>query len=364
MNHAGKSSRNCIIDLMRFLMTLSVVMVHLVSTYMEDLTILRGGTIAVEFFFVLSGLLLASSAERADRSLTVWQATWKTMKRKISSIYPMWIIALALRLAILLYINRYSLGKFIQIINETTTGFLMLTQLGLIDSPAVILFSWYIPVMLLCTLILYPVLFTRRKAFTYTLCPLIVIFGCAYLFQSTGSHFTRGAWLGFTFSATVRGLSDMCLGVIAYEVSMRLQNAFAGRLTRAGRTLLTLLEGVMLVYLFYYVLRFLYPEILLNLTLGFAVFLTIAYSGLSWSADALRGKCWSWLGRFSLAVYLAQNVPYLLLQPFAGTMSRWCFVLVYFAVTFAVAFLLWYGGKGLTSLCRKVKRLPLTTDAA
>ncbi|MBR4082472.1 MAG: acyltransferase [Clostridia bacterium] len=359
----SRPQRNCTIDLMRFVMTLSVVMVHMVTPYMDDMTILRGGTIAVEFFFILSGLLLASSAERADRSLTVWQSTWKTMKRKVSSIYPMWIIALVLRLAILQTMNRYPLGKFIQIINETTTSFLMLNQLGLPDSPGIILFSWYIPVMLLCTLILYPVLFTRRKAFTYTLCPLIVTFGCAYLFQSTGSHFTRDAWLGFTWSATVRGLSDMCLGVIAYETSRRLNLRFDGRLTRAGRTLFTVLEGVMLVYIFYYVLRFLYPEILLNLTLGFAVFLAVAYSGLSWSADALHGKCWAWLGQFSLAVYLAQGVPNLLLQPIHGAMNRWLFVLVYFAVTFAVAFLLWYGGKGLTCLYRKVKQLPFTTNA-
>lgn len=361
----SKTQRNCIIDLMRFVMTLSVVMVHLVSTYMKnELFILRGGSIAVEFFFILSGLLLAASAERADRSLAVWQSTWKTMKGKVSSIYPMWILSFVLRIVCQLIAGSYPADKVAGVVSESTSTLLMLTQLGLHDSPAVIIYSWYIPVMLLCTLILYPILFTCRKGFTYTACPLIVLLGCTYLAGSTGSHFTRDAWLDFTFSATVRGLCDMCLGVIVYEGSMRIRRRFDGRLTRAGRTLLTLLEGVVLVYLFYYVLRFLYPEILLNLTLGFAVFLTVAYSGLSWSPVIVRGRCWAWLGKFSLAVYLAQGVPNLLMQPLWGTMNRWLFVLVYFAFTFAVAFLLWYGDQALRRLCRKVKRLPLTTDAA
>ena len=352
----SSKQRNCTIDLMRFVMTLAVVMVHIVTTFMkDDFFLLKGGTIAVEFFFILSGLLLAASADRADHARSVAQATWKTMKSKVCAIYPMWLLALLARMITRVIMGGYSLRKTLLMVEESTSSYLMLTNLGLLDSPAVIKYSWYIPVMLLCTLMLYPILFKWRKAFTYTLAPLIALFGCTYLFHSTGSLFTRDAWLGFTFSSVVRGGCEMCMGVMVYEAATWLQRRFSGRLTKTGRTLFTVVEAAVLVYVMYYVLRFLYPEVLLNLTLCFAVFLTIAYANVSWSAKIIRGRLWTWLGQFSLAVYLAQGVPSHLLTNVYGTMNRWLFVLLFFAMTFAVAFLLWYGAKLLTFLFRKGK---------
>lgn len=361
--------RNCTIDLMRFVMTLAVVMVHIVTGCMKsEMTILKGGTIAVEFFFMLSGLLLAASADRADHTQPVWQATWKTMKGKFCGLYPMWLLALTMRFAVEIARERLPLSKAVRLVEQSTSGFLMFTQMGLLDSAAVIRYSWYIPVLLLCSLLLYPFLFVRRRTFTYVAAPVIAVFCGTYLFGTTGSLFTRDVWLGFTWSATVRGLFSMCLGVICYEASLWLRQYAAGRLTRAGRTLFSLLEAALLVYIFYYVLRFLYPEILLNVTLCFAAFLILAFAGVTWSAEVIRGRAWAWLGRFSLAVYLGQSVPALLMPPLYGTMNRWLFILLYFAFTFAVAFVLWYGAKGLTHLYRwtkaALKRLAFGPDAA
>ena len=279
------------------------------------------------------------------------------MKGKVCGLYPMWILTLILRFVAEIIVERLSPAQSLRLVEESVSGFLMLTQLGLYDSAAVIRYSWYIPVMLLCTLMLYPLLFTRRTAFTYSVAPLAVLFCATYLFGNTGSLFTRAEWLGFTWSATLRGLFGMCLGVICYDFSLKLKTRLAHRLTASGRTLFTVLEAAVLLYAFYYVLRFLYPEILLNVTLCFAVFITLSFSGVSRSAEIFRSPVWPRLGQYSLAIYLAQSVPAEMLVNVYGRMGRVPFILLYLGMTFAVSLLLWYGSKGLTALFRRSKDL-------
>ncbi|MBR4080738.1 MAG: acyltransferase, partial [Clostridia bacterium] len=237
---AGKQ-RSGMLDLVRFVLTIFVVMVHLIDRSIPSLMILRGGTIAVEFFFVLSGFLLASSADRADKSLPVSESTWHVMKRKVCSIYPTWLAAFLVVIAWQLFVNNTGLKDLLRQVEESTTTFLMISQLGMYDK-LVISYSWYIPVMLLCTLMLFPILYKHGKTFAYTVAPLVTLFGFAYLFHSFGKLYTlQSEWLGFTWAATVRGLSEMCLGVVAYAGSRRLTARLNGRLTAAGRVLFTAL---------------------------------------------------------------------------------------------------------------------------
>lgn len=351
--------RNGMIDMMRFVLTCSVVMIHLITGYLQErIAFLRGGTIAVEFFFVLSGFLLASSADRADKSQPLWQATWKTMKGKVCGIWPVWIVALGARMVTKIITGNMGVNKIIRMVEESTSGYLMLTQLGLVDN-AVIKFSWYIPVMLLCTLALYPVLSKQRKNFTYTLAPLIAIFGCTYLFHTFGKLFTlQKQWLGFTWGATVRGLCEMCLGVVAYEASMWMKTRFSGKLTKTGRTFFTVLELGVLAYPMYYVVTRLRSEVMLGILLCFAAFIAIAFTNLSWTAEVIKGRFWGWLGKFSLALYLAQGVPSELLRGFYAShpdMRMRYFIVIYFAVAFVAAFMIHYCAQLLIFVSRKVK---------
>lgn len=353
------NKRNGMIDLMRFILTCSVVMIHLITGYLKErIGFLRGGTIAVEFFFVLSGFLLAASADRANKDQPLWQATWKTMKGKVCGIWPVWIVALGARMVTKIITGNMGLGKIRLMVEESTSGYLMLTQLGLIDNAA-IKFSWYIPVMLLCSLALYPVLFRKRKEFTYTLAPLVTIFGLTYMFKATGSLFTRNVWIGFTWSATVRGLCEMCLGVIAYEASAWMKNRFSGKLTKTGRTLFTVLELGILAYPMYYIITRLRVEVQLGILLGFAAFIAVCFANLSWTGEVIKGRFWGWLGKFSLALYLAQGVPSELLHGFYDShpdLRMRYFILLYFAVAFVAAFMVHYGAQLLIFVSRKVKK--------
>lgn len=317
---AGKQ-RSGMLDLVRFILSVAVVMVHLIDRSIPSLTILRGGTISVEFFFVLSGFLLASSADRMDKSLPVSESTWRVMKRKVCSIYPTWLSAFLVVIAWQLFVHNAGLKDLLRQIEESTTSLLMISQLGLYDK-LVIAYSWYIPVMLLCTLMLFPILYKHGKTFAYTAAPLVTVFGFAYLFHSFGKLYTlQSEWLGFTWAATVRGLSEMCLGVVAYAGSRRLTARLNGRLTTAGRVLFTVLEALALLYGMRYVFTHARSSVHLGVVVCFAIFIAMSYTGMSYTSHIVRGRFFSWLGRYSLSLYLAQWIPVALLTEAATTMS-------------------------------------------
>lgn len=364
---AGKQ-RSGMLDLVRFVLTIFVVMVHLIDRSIPSLTILRGGTIAVEFFFVLSGFLLASSADRADKSLPVSESTWHVMKRKVCSIYPTWLAAFLVVIAWQLFVNNTGLKDLLRQVEESTTTFLMISQLGMYDK-LVISYSWYIPVMLLCTLMLFPILYKHGKTFAYTVAPLVTLFGFAYLFHSFGKLYTlQSEWLGFTWAATVRGLSEMCLGVVAYAGSRRLTARLNGRLTAAGRVLFTALEALALLYGMRYVFTHARSAVHLGVIACFAIFIAMSYTGMSYTSQLIRGKFFNWLGKYSLSVYLAQWIPVTLLTEPATTMSPASALFQLITLALASGLVVHIGAwvlRRLFHLCKdKLERVCIRTEEA
>ena len=348
--------RNGMIDLMRFVLTVMVALVHLIDGYLTDkMTVLRGGTIAVEFFFILSGFLLAASAEQADRSQPVWASTYGVMKRKVCSIYPAWITALALCVLDASLRSGTGFAAVVRQLEESPSAFLMLTDLGLHD-PTVIAYSWYIPVMLVCTLALYPVLHRWGRSFGYIAAPLIALFGCTYLFHTFGKLFTlQREWLGFTWAATVRGLCEMCLGVAAYEASMRLKDRLTGRLTRTGRTVFTVIELGALAYAMRYVCTQVRANVMLGVLLCFASFITLTYTGLGWTGEVVKGRLWSRLGTYSLSMYLGQSIAVRMAGSLVQKLSVPAVIAVYLVMVFAVGLAVHLGAWTLRRLFRLAK---------
>lgn len=360
--------RNGMIDLMRFILTLCVAVTHLVNAHLvPQLSVLRGGTMSVEFFFVLSGFMLAASASRADKTIPTWSSTWTMMKRKVASIYPAWILMMAVEC-----FRRQDFAfrplKFLEMIQESASSFLMATTLGLTDNIS-IPYSWYIPVMLLCTLMLWPILLKWGKTFAYTWAPIIALFGCAYMFHDFNKLWVRtDAWLGFTYPSVVRGLAEMSLGVAAYEISMKLKELFSGKLTKTGRWVFTVLEVAPILYALKFVTTRVPAQNMLMVLLCFAVFIAVSYAGLSYTGKVVKGPFWGWLGKVSLSVYLAQSIPMKIMDGLAGTMRiRW-FILMYMALVLICGLALHFGSEGLVKAYRwgkvKIKALCVTEGNA
>ena len=62
-----KRKRNGRIDLLRFVFALVIMLHHSRYVLGDDHAVFIGGSLAVEFFFLVSGYLMAVSAERANQ---------------------------------------------------------------------------------------------------------------------------------------------------------------------------------------------------------------------------------------------------------------------------------------------------------
>ncbi|MBE5804129.1 MAG: acyltransferase [Clostridiales bacterium] len=364
----AKKQRNTIIELFRFAFTMCVVIAHMCSLY--DWTTIRcNGHIAVEFFFVLSGALMARQTmkERQD-GRTLPQATWSFMKRKIAGIAPVWYIVLATLTVVYLsshpqYLTSVSRGLTFLSRLVPTAMFLSGYGLGeIIEIP----YSWYIPVMLVSMLAIYPLIHRFGRNFTAVAAPLIVLFFCSWAIVTKGKLFMlKEEYIGFVYPNQLRGFGELCMGCVAWELAEGLRQRFAGRLRMAGRVLATLVSvgtiALPVVWVFIGINGNSHPAILLM----FAVGVGVSFSGLDLAdkvPDAVN-KAFAWLGRISLSVYLGQGLVKTFFNPWMkanGSLWSYCLaaLAIGIAVHYAAALALWLFRK----LCKGVRRLCVNAE--
>ncbi len=198
------STRNGAVDLLRLFFTLAVVAAHYISSLSLSAAVapyLRNGHIGVEFFFTLTGCLMAASADRAAQRAAperpdIAGETARFMQRKFLTVAPVWytvLLALAVTTAVE---NRLSLSAVIGRLQESVPSFLMLSGMGLGEKLS-IPFSWYICVMMVALLILFPLVLADRRRFTAA-APLLLIAYCAFAMQLKGGlMLLREEWYGF-----------------------------------------------------------------------------------------------------------------------------------------------------------------------
>lgn len=350
------SGRNSLVELFRFLFTVCVILAHLQTVFENNqLKFKWNGHIAVEFFFVLSGYLMAAQCmKRRDDGVPLWRSTWTFVKRKAVAIAPIWYVVLFHFVATraIAYTNK----KFIHMsafLLRMAPSFVFASGYG-IKETASIPFSWYIPVMLVSMLILYPMIRKWGKNFICIVAPLVVLFYCAWAMQVHNSLLMlEGDFYGFVYPKQIRGLGDLCMGLVAYAISDALRARFQNRLTLFGRMVATLIGVAMyalpIIWLILGLRGEAHPMVLMMFGLGTAVL----FSGLDLSdkIPSWLSKVFCWLGKISLSLYLCQS---LVVKTSLGAYTSGKHPLIYFLTCFAVAIIVHYLAQLLVILWRKL----------
>ena len=227
-----QKKRNGAIDFWKITMCLIVVIFHSKNITTNDDSFLIGGSIGVEFFFIVSGYLMAKSAEkRYDNQLNTGKDSINFIFGKIKNLFPEILIA-------------YIIGFFVEHLNENFTNkelikdfissiweLLFLNDSGLMGfrANAVV---WYISSMLISMLILYPLLRKYKNTFLMIMAPLITIFIYGIMYQNLQSLRAPHYWNGFVYKGLLRALAAISLGCICYLLVRFIKNIIIQKFRR------------------------------------------------------------------------------------------------------------------------------------
>ncbi len=221
--------RNGRIDFLRFLFAFIVLMHH--SRYLlgDDNCYFLGGSLGVEFFFLVSGYLMMASLEKIIqknggeiKEKNLAYETIEFIKRKITSILPQYPIAWFIGFCVVMFLHEYSLKKAARKFVAYFWEFSLMKMTGIFENgiDGVI---WYISAMLISMAILYPLIRKWPEMMRMILCPLIALMLLGITCGLDGNPRNPTKWYGIIYKGNLRAFAEICLGITMFRITQRIK---------------------------------------------------------------------------------------------------------------------------------------------
>lgn len=312
--HAQKpaaSARVGSIDLLKFLLAIAVVVLHASEDEVFSGTTghLSMGGIAVEGFFVISGCLMCSSAERdaARSTSSLGEDTVRFIWRKVKGILVPYVVAVVIYFACWMHTTGWEMlavegdGAFCRHVFRWLPNVLLVFMGGVLQDTALINVVWYISAMLIAMLVIYPLVRRLGRNYTMVAAPFCALMLMGFVYNTGGGDYKETvALVGFAPQGLVRAFIGINLGCVAYELAQHLKSL---DLTNLARALLTVTAACLLA-IYFCVMEFgedkdCYPMVLL-----LPAFIGVLYSGRAAGSSLLDNRVSSYLGKASTYIYL------------------------------------------------------------
>ncbi len=341
-----ESKRNGKIEWMRFVFCIVIILFHCYDRFeLKGLTYgkypvscFARGTIGVEFFFLVSGYLMAKTiynknqqavyaGTEQDLGLETAQYVWKRFR----GIFP-WHAVIYILLFIECAIRKRATGmSLLKLFLDALPGFFFIHKLGF-NYNTVNGVVWYISAMLIAMMILYPICRKYYSMFVHVIAPLGSLYICGTLIQNYGTLTGASRWLGFGFACVFRGIAEIALGTVVFEVARVLSQK---DLTRGMRVFMTVVEAGGYLSVLIYAASFLDCKYEIIALLALAVSVTFSFSGQTFGNNLFDKKWAYWLGRISVPLYLSQFLGIYIVQYHCPEMRIRYKLLLSFAFIFA-----------------------------
>lgn len=318
-----KKKRNGTLEFMRFVFCMTILFFHISKMLLGGVSLKDGvrvalfphGAMGVEFFFILTGVFLAHSAEKQSlklpKKLTVIPDTFRYFGKKYASIFPQHFVAFAVLFGVMVLIHldmpNWSAWERL---DAAFPSFFLIQMTGIMGAPLNHI-EWYLSAMLIAILIIYPLCRLYFKVFTRYIAPLasvgLFIWMCCEFPSLTGV--TRPMYIGqdiFVYKGLIRAVAEIMLGTFVYSLGQYGLAPLAEKIGKPARVALTVAEWVMYVA----------AVIITLLTLPYGweygalavifVGVTLSYSGLTYSGNLFDNSVSYFLGKITLPVYLSQ----------------------------------------------------------
>ncbi|WP_196803027.1 acyltransferase family protein [Butyrivibrio sp. MC2013] len=336
-NGRSKRGRNGRIEILRFLFAFIVLLHHSRFLLGDDDCFFLGGSLAVEFFFIVSGYLMATSMEKKLRTGPANDLAGETgsfIKGKIRALMPLFPISWTIGLLFVIRARRLDVSAALTLIRETV-GEWTLTKMAGFNADSLDGVVWYISSMLICMAILYPLLRSHHAMMQRVICPLMAIVLLGITDMISGHPRDPYKLYGYIYKGNIRAMAELSIGIWLYP---RVKEFSERALSTAARIVIEIAEftlfGALVVYMYnngvgeadyFYI-------IVMTALVG------LAFSGQGILSDILDNRASFALGSFSSAmyfchIYYAQNLDHIL----SDDIRRIPRMLIYIAVSLATA---------------------------
>ena len=396
-----KKQKNGSVEFLRFLFTSIIIFFHInldlwdqkkILAVIRDIpvTFFNHGNIGVEFFFLVTGWLMAKSIYSryvqtkttsyaggtgnmrsagiagGNRNVDSAGSAGKTgntgnegiaggngiedyaggtgtglftetinfVTHKARAIFPYYLLACALTPLVRVMTDR--MLTFSYFLNRLPSLF-FLQRVG-IGKPFIGC-TWYLSSMLIALVAAYPLCRRFYKAYTLFIAPVLCAVLLGAIIVLTGALGDIDDWFFFTYKTNIRAFAEISMGATAFEISRRMQ----GRVyPAAARILLSLTALTCLSLSIAYMCSAMEGRLGIGVFYLLFVLVVIAFSGegILCRAGCFSHPLFSYLGRISLPMYVTQtllrrSVPWY----FAGS-SQWtqC-ILIYLGILGLAVFL-------------------------
>ena len=226
--------RNGAIDILRVVFAGVILLKHARGLGGGGPLCAKAGYIAVEFFYLVAGYLMAASAERAamtDTKADLGVETIRFVWRKIKRLLPAYVFAVLFSFARIVVVNRMSLFAAIRTLGLGMWDILFLRASG-IKTYGIVRGSWFLSAMYIAMLILYPLLRKYKRRFICILAPLISITLLGWLSQKHGNLNQYVNEYALLYSGVLRAIAELSMGCICFAAAKRIN---ALRLTKLSK---------------------------------------------------------------------------------------------------------------------------------
>jgi len=296
--------RNGKIEFWRFIFSVIIVIHHSRALLGDANCMFLGGSLAVEFFFLVSGyLMMASIAKKKDPPVALGSETLEFIGRKMKGLLPELIVAYIVALTFASVVAKSNLEEIVMMF---ASSFFEVTQLKMSGLPAQALngVTWYISSMLLCMAILYPLIRKFPNVMTRVVAPLVALLLLGYMAANYTAPRAPVTWLGLTYKGNLRAMAEICLGVMCYFAARRLSSL---SLSVVGKILIMLAEWACHIFAIWYM----YTQKATNadyyVILIMMIGVTLSFSHQGIDAKFFDCKFFAMLGRWSLPLFLCHT---------------------------------------------------------
>ena len=302
-----KSRRNGAIELYRFVFAFMVLMTHGRSLFPKQgyPQLFGKASYGVEFFFLVSGYLMAcSAAKHRDDGVPCGRQTLSFVGRKYVSLLPEFGIAMAFNFVF--YCLTKNLNTPMAVLRGASKWVWDIIPLSVLSVGKVEFHmgAWYISAMLVSMLLLYPICLKRFDRFTRRWAPAIAAALLGILFCFTRTTLNPSAKIGIFYKGLLRGVAEISLGASLYPVVERLKHA---SLSRGGAVALSIAAAGMTAAVLWFCTFDTGSGWDPIMVAFMAAIVAILFSHRAAWADIFDNDACMFLGRSSLLLYLSHR---------------------------------------------------------